>query len=166
MWSRRSPFAQTHFGASPSPAMAAVAAGAALALLFAAGCENFPCTNDDDSACKSEVTGLVCNMSMTLLLPSIGTCQYPGEVDDPCADTRDCATGYACEILDEDGLCKASLGNACARNEDCYGYYPKAGPNTCVGGTCSRIGRYGDPCDEDNDCWGGLECHPVAHICV
>jgi len=147
-----------------SPAGVVCAMSMLAVAAFLIGCPNSPCVDDNDEACKTESTGLVCNMALTFLLPNIGTCQYPGELDDPCADSRDCAQGYTCQFDLEE--CKVSFGQACAKNEDCYDYHPKAGPNTCVNGTCRGICRYWDPCDDNNDCWGGLTCHPYSMRCI
>ncbi len=136
----------------------------AIMALCAVGCPNYPCMDNRDEDCKSDVTGLVCNMSITFLLPSIGTCQYPGVLDDPCDETPDCASGYTCQWELE--ACKVSFGHGCSQNEDCYDYRPKAGPNTCINSICTKIGFYGDVCDDDQDCWGSLRCHPYTRTCV
>lgn len=57
------------------------------------GCVGTPCADNDDAVCLAEATDLVCNMAIPAEDPAKGTCQYPGEAGDVCAETGDCAEG-------------------------------------------------------------------------
>ncbi len=84
----------------------------------------------------------------------------------PCNVTADCAEGLQCDVgkclgFECDigiGTCRASLGEACDYNDDCYDY-PDA--NSCINGFCSVLSGVSGPCDDLVDCLeplDGLEC--------
>jgi len=83
------------------------------------GCVGSPCPNNDNQNCFTDLTGLVCNEAVRCPTGACGTCQFPGEQDDLCAEQADCAEGYLCEI-DASGLCKGDQGTYCETRDDCY----------------------------------------------
>jgi len=83
------------------------------------GCLNMPCPNNDDQKCYNNISGLVCNGAVRCPTGACGTCQYPGLLNEPCAETPDCAEGYLCDT-EVSGLCKGDQGTSCETDEDCY----------------------------------------------
>ena len=70
------------------------------------GCQGLPCPNNDDQNCFTGATGMVCNEAVRCPTGACGTCQYPGEQDDPCVEDADCVEGLNCD----EGVCNLPGG--------------------------------------------------------
>ena len=157
-----------------------------LAMAFM-GCEGSPCPDNQDGACLTNFTGLICNMAIPAQDPANGTCQYPGELDEVCAGNADCETGacvmdemycaglccngacldnpacIACRLLPFfPYVCKVPVGESCMENTDAV-HFPSI--NSCIEGIVQPLGEPGDDCDveDHDDCQYGLHC--IEHIC-
>jgi len=60
------------------------------------GCAGTPCPYNDDQKCYTDATGLVCNEAVPCPTGQCGTCQFPGNQNDPCAEDADCVEGLFC----------------------------------------------------------------------
>jgi hypothetical protein len=159
-----------------------------LAMTFL-GCVGAPCPDNDDAPCLHDSTGLVCNMAVPAADPENGTCQYPAESDDVCAENADCAT-EACVVDDFDsGVCGSSCcEGACMTNPVCLSClvmhdlciaFCCAGNcltnpacQACIAPFHQKVCKapLGTPFEKNRDCFGSTSnentCYEAEHRCV
>ena len=76
----------------------------------------------------------------------MGTCQFVGEGEDPCAEDADCREQLVCE----QGICMVAEAPECLEDADC----PEE--HVCEQGIC--MVAEAPECLEDADCRGGRIC--------
>ena len=166
---------------------------ALLAMTFSS-CVGVPCEENQDADCLTESTGLVCNMAVPAEDPENGTCQYPGEIDDICGESADCAAGACLPDVMNSAMCEAQCcDGACMEHPACtacillkiseYAYCAVL----CCGGSCLEAptcqacmapfyedmtckSLVGDACEKNSDCQElfsfSTTCYEAETLCV